>query len=272
VVWAHHALENKSEMASHLKEKYSYFTQEELERFTFGEGTVDTILKLPGAERRRIFIFQSNAMLVNAMQIIKDYERVLVQHVVKPFASDSRIRPFLGRLITRTHRVTEYKICSQTDILRYLFQHMRDSREDSLSSLCVKDCGPFGNLTTITVEERAIDGFLKMLDSRADACAILDMDGRIVASLSATDLRGMTNDRLKTILLPILEFFPAMTGSRPSPPLVCSLDNRLVDVMRGILKATTRRCWVVDQSMRPLGFLPMGKIIYAVLNNPCEHL
>jgi len=272
VVWAHRALENKGAISDHLKEKYSHFTQEELERFTFGEGTVETILKLPGAERRKIHVFQSNAILSNAMQIIKNHERVLVQHIVKPFASDSLMKPFLGRLITRTNRVTEYNICSQTDILRYLFQHMRNVREDPLSSLRVKDCGPFGNLTSITVKETAIDGFLKMLDTKTDACAVVDLNGRIVATLSATDLRGMTNIKLKTILLPVMEFFPAMTGTRPQPPLVCMLEDRLVDVMRGILKATTRRCWIVDETMRPLAFLPMGKIIYAVLNNPCQHL
>jgi CBS domain-containing protein len=272
VVWAHHALENQGEMSGHLREKYSQFTPEEMERLSFGEGTVDTILRLPGAERRRIHVFQSNARLSNAMQIIRNYERVLVQHVVKPFASDSMFKPFLGRLVTRTHRVTQYKICSQTDILRYLCQHMRVSREDGLSSLKVKDCGPFATVTNITVEERAIDGFLKMIDAKSDACAVLDLDGHLVASLSASDLRGMTNEKLKLILLPAPEFFFAMSGTKPPPPLTCTLEEPLSDVMKKILKATTRRCWLVDETVRPQGLVSMGKIIFAVLSNPCQHL
>jgi len=57
VVYAHHALENKGAIVKHLKEKYCQFTKEEIERLSFGEGTVDTILRLPGTERRRIFVF-----------------------------------------------------------------------------------------------------------------------------------------------------------------------------------------------------------------------
>jgi CBS domain-containing protein len=271
VVFAHAAFEKKELHIEHLREKYSQFTPEELRRLSFGSGTIDSILRLPGAHRRRIFVFQSNALLNNAMQIIKDHERVLVQHVVKPF-SDSKSRMFLGRLMTRTHRSTQVKICSQTDILRYLSTHFSELREDNLHSLTVADCGALGPMTSITVEERAIDGFLKMLDAKVDACAVVDMSGRMVASLSASDLRGMTSERLSTILLPVMEFFPAMTGARAPAPLTCYAEDFLLDTIRKILKASTRRCWMVDREGRPIGLVSMGKIIYCVLANPCRHL
>lgn len=271
VVYAHAAFEKRELHIEHLKEKYSQFTPEELKRLSFGGGTVDSILTLPGAHRRRIFVFQSNALLSNAMQIIKDHERVLVQHVVKPF-SDSKSKMFLGRLMTRTHRSTQVKICSQTDILRYLCAHTSDLREESLFSLTVADCGALGSMTSITVEERAIDGFLKMLDAKVDACAVVDMNGRLVASLSASDLRGMTSENLATILLPALEFFPTMTGARAPPPLFCYAQDMLLDTSRKILKASTRRCWMVDQEGRPIGLVSMGKIICCALANSCRHI
>jgi CBS domain-containing protein len=271
VVYAHAAFEKGELHIEHLREKYSQFTPEELKRLSFGSGTVESILRLPGAHRRRIFVFQSNALLSNAMQIIKDHERVLVQHVVKPF-SDSKSRMFLGRLMTRTHRSTQVKICSQTDVLRYLFAHSSELREDSLYSLTVANCGALGAMTSITVEERAIDGFLKMLDAKVDACAVVDRGGRLVASLSASDLRGMTSENLSTILLPVMEFFPAMTGARAPAPLVCVAQDLLLDTVRKILKASTRRCWMVDGEYRPVGLVSMGKIIYCALANPCQHM
>jgi len=271
VMYAHSAFENQNVQSAHLKEKYSHFTPEEMERFSFGDGTVESILRLPGAERRRIFVFQSNAMLFNAMQIIQEHERVLVQHVVQPFSS-GKAKMFMGRLMTRTHRTTQYKICSQTDVLRYIFQHIKDGREDHLQKLRVSDCGRMDQLTCITTDETAIDGFLKMLDAKAEACAVVDSQGKIVASLSASDLRGMTDEKLKTIFLPVLEFFPAMTGAKASIPLTCYADDFLVDTMRKILKASTRRCWLIDADSRPLGLLSMGKVIQCVLTNPCQHL
>jgi len=271
VVHAHTAFGTGELPSSHLQEKYSNFTLEEMERLSFGDETVESILRLPGADRRRIFVFQSNALLYNAMTIIQQHERVLVQHVVKPFSS-SKAKVFLGRLMTRTHRTTHYKICSQTDVLRSLFQHIREVREDSLENLKISDCGNLPRLTSISTEDRAIDGFLKMLDSKCEACAVLDREGRIVATLSASDLRGMSDDKIKTVLLPVMEFFPAMTGMRPLAPLTCYPDDSLVETMKKILKASTRRCWVVDRNFRPYGLLSMGKIIYCVLSNPCKHL
>jgi len=206
------------------------------------------------------------------MQIIKDYERVLVEHVVKPLASYSSVKLFFGRLFTRTHRVTEYKICSQTDILKYISQHIRDREESVLRNLKVKDCGDLGIITSITDNEPAIDGFLKMIDSKSNACAVVNNQNKIVASISASDLRGMTNEKLKTILLPVMDFFPAMTGSKPPPPLTCTAEEKLVDVIKKILKSSTGRCWVVDGEYRPLSYLSMGKIIVCVLSNPCEHI
>jgi len=270
VVYAHSAIGKELE-STHLKDKYSQFTPEEVQRLSFGNGTVESILNLPGAERRRIHIFQANARLINAMQIIKYYERVLVRHVSHSFGN-SKVRLFVGRLMTRIHRVLDYKICTQTDILRFLFQHSKDIKEQHLANTKIMDCGPLGCIVSITTEERAIDGFLKMLDSKINACAVVDKDGVMVASLSPSDLRGLTNEKLQTILLPVMEFFPAMTGARASPPLICRPDDMLLETMRKILKASTRRCWVVDEKMRPMGLLSMGNIISFVLSNPCEHL
>src|SRR5271155_3426657 len=101
---AHHAFDVHDVKLDHFKEKFSHFTPKQMEELSFGDGTVDTILKLPGAERRRIFVFQSNARLSNAMQIIQQYERILVQHVVKPFS-----RVFAGRLIARASGFVETK-------------------------------------------------------------------------------------------------------------------------------------------------------------------
>jgi len=106
-----------------LWEKYSHFTTEELQRFTFGNGPVSGLLRLPGAERRKIHVFESNARLINAMQIIKDHERVLVRHTITPYGN-TKVRVFVGRLMNRISRKMDYRICTQTDILRFLMNHL----------------------------------------------------------------------------------------------------------------------------------------------------
>jgi len=269
VVYAHSA-EGLHLESGHLREKYSQFTPDEVQKLCFEHGTVGSILTLPGAERRRIHIFQANARLANAMQIIQDYERVLVRVVSQ--ASNSKVKLFVGRLMTRIHRVMDYRILTQTDILRFIFQHSTKGNEVHLPDATVLDSGSLVPVVSITTEERAIDGLLKMIDTKTNACAVVDADGRLVASLSPSDLRGMVNETLKTILLPVLQFYPALTGASAPPPLVCGPGDSLQQTIGRILKASTRRCWMVDDQSRPVGLVSMGKIISFALSNPCEHL
>jgi len=256
-----------------IREKYSHFTAEEINKFTFGTGTVESILKLPGAERRKIHIFESNARLMNAMQIIKSYERVLVRHCsINPYGN-TKVKLFVGRLMHRIYRRIDYKICTQTDILRFLVSHLnRNLPEEPYKNTRVMDCGKLKRVISITENERAIDGFLKMLETSRNACAVLDYQGRIIASLSASNLRGLTNEKLRNLLLPVMQFFPAMTGYHAEPPLICKENDNLVETIRKISKASTRRCWVIDDDFRPIGQLSMGNIIEFVFTKPCQHL
>jgi len=177
----------------------------------------------------------------------------------------------MGRLMTKLHKTGSYKICSQTDVLRYIANHAR--REESLRTIRASECADNKRITTITTNERAIDGFLKMLEQKSEACAVVDGNGVLVASLSASDLRGLTDEKLKGIVLPVLDFFRVMNGSKGAPPpLTCMANEPLLDVTRKILKSSNRRCWMVDEYFRPISLVPMGRIIMTVLENPCEHI
>jgi len=115
---------------------------------------------------------------------------------------------------------------------------------------------------SITIRERAIDGFLKMLDGNATACAILhDINGQLMATLSVEDLRGITTQNLAMILQPVMDFFRIMTGERPPPPLSCENNQILSDVISKMLLNKKHECWLVDGSFRPISLLTMTNII-----------
>jgi len=252
-----------------IRERYSQFSEEEVRRLSFGNGTVADILKLPGEDRRRVHVFESQALLINAMKIIKDYERVLVRHIDTSFA---KTLFSFAKFASRVYRTIDFKICTQTDILRFLVNHLsKDIHEEEFRGAKVRDCGRFHPIISITVNDRAIDGFLKMIESGINACAVLDHEGRILASLSPSDLRGLTSQKLKYILYPVMQFFVSMTGVRADHPLTCKAGEDLLQTMKKIVRASTRRCWVVDDYYRPIGLLGMGLIINYVVTKPCKH-
>jgi len=135
----------------------------------------------------------------------------------------------------------------------------------------VQDCGRFLPVVSIGVNDRAIDGFLRILESKINACAVVDGQGRIVATLSASNLRGLTQEKLKYILLPVLQFLPTMTGARAETPLTCRANDNLLLTMKRIVRTATRRGWVVDDYYRPIGYLSMGLIINYIVTKPCKH-
>jgi len=258
VVVAHSALEKKELTSSLLKERFSLFTEEELQKFNFSYGTVGELLLLPGSEKRRMYIFQSNANLFNVMKILTEHQRVLVQHVSKSMFS---FMSYFDSL--------ETKICSQTDIIKYICAHIKDSRFTWGTQInkSMEDLNLPTSYVSITLRERAIDGFLKMLDANATACAILhDSNGQLMATLSASDLRGITAESLDQILQPVMEFFRTMTGDRPPPPLTCESKQPLLDVLNKMLLNKKHECWLVDDSFRPISLITMTNIIAKCTN------
>jgi hypothetical protein len=65
---------------------------------------------------------------------------------------------------------------------------------------------------TINWKERALDGFMKIQRNFISAVAIVDDDGKLIGTLSASDLRGIDGHRLKLMLLPALDFLKEMGG------------------------------------------------------------
>jgi len=251
---AHSAIEKKELSSSRLREQFSFLTDEELKELNFSHGVVGDLLSLPGAEKRKIFMFQSHAKLINAMKILNTQQRILVEQLSKSYFS----------LFMKFFSNVEVKVCTQTDILMYACTHITHPRFSWKLQLnkTVEEINVPSKFVSITTKDRAIDGFLKIVDAKTSACAVLDQkDGKIVATLTCSDLRGISSDSLKTILLPVMEFFMKMTGQQPPHPLICCPAEIVLDVTKQILVKNLHECWVVDENMRPKGLLTMEKLV-----------
>jgi len=244
-------VEAKDLLNHHQCAQLGNFPTPELQRLTFKTGTVRDILNFPGSERRKTYVFHSNAKLENAMKILGQHDyRVLVVHYRKPFFSVHRL-------------VAEYKILTQSDILKWFAGHVAKLQSTALGKpVDRKYANP---VLSITPRHRAIDGFLRMLDAGSSACAVLDDSGRLVGHLSASDLRGVTSENLNTISLPVLQFLAKVSPGRPNQLITCSTSDSYLDAMMRILKARVHQCWMLGTDNTPVGCLTMSKIILIVL-------
>ncbi len=85
----------------------------------------------------------------------------------------------------------------------------------------------------------------RMFQQRLSAMPIVNNEGQLVATLSPSDLRGMTCDKLNTLLLPVPLFLQEMQGKRMI--VACSPDTHVNQVMAMALKEKVHRVRYKDK-------------------------
>jgi len=247
------------------------YKDKDFENFGFADGTVQDILN-QSEKSKRIFIFDSNQSLESAMKILsfRDH-RVIVcnsrewHHVLLPVVSPQTNKIEFKEIETSK----SYSILTQSDVVQYIFQHrdkfsppLFQQFSQQLDVLGLVDVTSGGaSIVKAIKSERAIDGFLKMFDEGVSALAIVDKNGRLVANLSASDLRGLTEDKLKFLGLPISKYLKAVGSSKLRKPVTCSPKDSLNDLINKVVPSRIHRVWVTDSSEIPLGVVSLTDII-----------
>jgi len=157
----------------------------------------------------------------------------------------------------------EYKLLSQMDIVRFLFKKI----DKTGCNVTIQDLEIAGNsVVSISSKEQAVNGFQKMYKDQIGAVAIVDdRSGKLVANLSASDLRGISYQTIAGVKLPVLDFLEMMTGKKVSKPIFCMPNDLLLDVLSKIILHNIHRVWVTDTERKPIGVVTLTDIINAVL-------
>ncbi|KAJ3407452.1 hypothetical protein HDV05_005413 [Chytridiales sp. JEL 0842] len=114
----------------------------------------------------------------------------------------------------------------------------------------------------------AISAFRVMYTHRVSAVPIVDASGRVVANLSASDLRGITasSESLGALLLPVFEFLETKTrrtSEQLKPDQLRSVKgtDTLGSAARISLDSKIHRVWVEDDDEKPIGVLTLTDML-----------
>jgi len=105
-----------------------------------------------------------------------------------------------------------------------------------------------------------------MNDNLISAVPVLDSDGTIVASFSATCLRGLPSVEFGDFLLPLDKFLERRYPSG-FQPLTASEHDTMECVIRkmvGKQGVSHHRVWVVNQNKKPIGVISMTDIMKSI--------
>jgi len=99
------------------------------------------------------------------------------------------------------------------------------------------------------------------------AAPVLDDEGVVMATISASDLRGLRCESFNTLLLPVLDFLRiqhAARGTELLPPVTCTIHHTLGQLIAQLLDNRVHRSWVVQSdraSPHPIGVVTMTDLI-----------
>eukprot|EP01102_Stenamoeba_stenopodia_P021680 TRINITY_DN8812_c0_g1_i2.p1 TRINITY_DN8812_c0_g1~~TRINITY_DN8812_c0_g1_i2.p1 ORF type:complete len:360 (+),score=98.47 TRINITY_DN8812_c0_g1_i2:44-1081(+) len=180
---------------------------------------------------------------------------------------------------------TPLKLFTQTNILNFLHHHktelghILETRLDQLGLVNPEYSDK--NLVKITLKDSALEGFTKVFQNlKAHAVAVINSeDGKLVANLSASDLRGITSETIGSLLSPVEEFLRSRAGrvvgeesigseekiGKLSHPVTCTPRATLGEVMEVAILAKVHRVWVVDSAQRPLRAITLNDLFHALL-------
>lgn len=205
----------------------------------------------------------------------KELERML-SHQVSEVINASKRNPFmpvdsswnLSFLINSylrygIHRVLVIEdnevvgLVSQSDVIRFLFANRNKLK--GILDKSLKDLGiDYGNVIFVSNEDTLMKAFTTILKHNVTGIAVVDPKGELVNNLSASDLKGVTETNFFKLEAQIHQI---LLSTSKLPPVTCTPDSKLIEILSIIEKTGVHRVYVVDKEKKPIQVITLTSIL-----------
>lgn len=160
-----------------------------------------------------------------------------------------------------------YSICSQSDLVRFILDHIDHSMLEHGASQAISALG-YGTKPVVSASSTSpVHAVLKTLaDNKGASCvAIVDEAGLLVGNFSASDLRGLDADSLSDDLaLPVVDFLAKKTPASLKP-ITRRKTESMYYVTDTIVNNRLHHVWIVEDG-KPIGIVTLTDILHLVSN------
>ena len=95
---------------------------------------------------------------------------------------------------------------------------------------------------------------------KVGALGIVDTNGELVGTLSASDVRGMQEQDLPQLFLPVMTFL-RKRGINNRKPIFVGIESTLEEVIKEMLDGRVHRVWICSDDKKPIGVVTMTDIV-----------
>jgi len=133
-------------------------------------------------------------------------------------------------------------IVSQSDIVRFL--HNNSKHLSNMMKRTLRELGlEFGGVVSVNVREPLIKAFSCISDTQYTGIAIVDDQGRLVSNISASDLKGITDENFPQLNESLSNF---ISSPNKIPPIKCTPDSTLGELIQKLVENRIHRVYIVD--------------------------
>jgi len=130
----------------------------------------------------------------------------------------------------------------------------------------------FGKKHVISIDhnKRALDAFKLMAENRISGLAIVDSSNKLIANISARDLRSIQQDShlFERLYYSVGEFVSHVRQANfraIHPSICCTLDDSFQKIIMRIAAARIHRIYVVDEHRHPISVISLHDVLSKVL-------
>lgn len=167
------------------------------------------------------------------------------------------------RVIIDSGALTTYSIATQLDLIKFLANNINHFTPSSIKQT-VGELGIGKNKRVYTIEESAlaIAAFHKMWLYDLNCVAVVNSRGELLANLSITDLKALTQNNFGHLLDPIGLFITTQVWSPKLPPVTVTSDTPFENVLLLLAACRIHHVWVTDaKTNHPQRVISAGEIV-----------
>jgi CBS domain-containing protein len=194
--------------------------------------------------------------------------------------------PNIHRIAVTNESLDIVGFITQSKILEFFYQN-RKNLEPSLKKLLQENVDSWimaqGPVQTISMKEFMIEACRKIWESQVTGIAVVDDDGKLVANVSASDLKKVhvlpIGELIKDLYQPIKQFLhiradirdKVMMAKLPrADPIFVSKDDTMEKVLESVYEKRIHRVFLVDDQKKPTSVISLGDLIARLLERSTQ--
>lgn len=152
------------------------------------------------------------------------------------------------------------EVCTQADMVRWVYHCHGAFAKNSDKSVEALGLLNGASLVTVTDKETALDAFRKAASKELPCVGIVDANGRLVGTISASDLKALDAEHLRFATLNVMDFL-AKFSPKSVNPVSAAKQCTLRTIMSKMLQQRVHRVWICDGDHKPIGLVSMTDVI-----------